>query len=88
MAELGVERLLATEFVLDASTVAVCIVQGVELVIGLVDAVGCSLLPGREAFGLVAAGLIVVHSGGAEAVVERGDGGTAERHNAAMYRIE
>jgi hypothetical protein len=49
-----------------------------------VDAVGGALFPGREAFGLVAAGLVVVHSGGGEAVEERRGGWSTVGHDAAM----
>ena len=45
VAVLGVERLFAAELVLDASAVAAAFVEGVEVGVGGVDAVGRALLP-------------------------------------------
>lgn len=45
VAQLGVKRFLSAQLVLDLATVAAGLVSGLEVLIGLVDLVRCTLLP-------------------------------------------
>lgn len=62
MAQLGVEGLFSTQLVLDLAAVAAGLVSGLELLVGVVDAVRCTLLPVLGGLGgLLALGLLFVH---------------------------
>lgn len=63
MTQLAIQRLLATKLVLDAPTVAIRLVEGLELVVGLMDPVRRALLPLAEALGLAGAGLLLYGAG-------------------------
>ena len=45
MAQLRIERLLSAQLILDLAAVAAGLVPGLEAVVGVMDPVGCSLLP-------------------------------------------
>lgn len=75
MAQLRVERLLATELVLDTTTVAVGLILYFEFLVRLVNTVRRSLLPFADALGLASSGLVLVH--GCRDVEVAGSGGAA-----------
>lgn len=64
VAQLGVEGLFAAELVFYLAAVAFGFVAGIELIVGLVDAVGRALLPLAESGRGLTAGLILVHGDG------------------------
>lgn len=61
MAQLRVQWLLTRQLVLDLAAVAARLVTDLEVLVGFVDSVRRSLLPLRQAFGLLTASLIFVH---------------------------
>lgn len=61
MAQLRVERLLATKLILDLSAMAIGLIQRVELVIILMNSVWGALLPLAKTRSLGTAALIFVH---------------------------
>lgn len=62
VAQLGVERLLSAQLVLDLAAVAAGLVSGLEVLIGLVDLVRCTLLPVLDwLLRLLASGFFGIH---------------------------
>ena len=62
MAQLGVERLLSAQLVLDLAAVTACLVSGLEVLVLLVDLVRCTLLPILDwLLRLLASGFLGIH---------------------------
>jgi hypothetical protein len=62
MAQLGVKRLLSAQLVLDFAAVAAGLVSSLEVLVGLVDLVGSTLLPILDRLlGLLALGFTGIH---------------------------
>jgi hypothetical protein len=62
MAQLAIQRLLPANLILDLPAMAIGLIQRIELLVVLVDAIRRALLPRRDARCALAAALVLVHS--------------------------